>query len=124
MEGKTKMEKQLEAPFMTPRSKKWLAPAGCGLLAIALAVLLVNAGGVLDALKAAGAFPEGGAIAGFNNFVTKIQGNILWIAATVGGAAVALCGLMFVVGHTRAQDIMFKTMIGFAIIAGCGGIIQ
>ena len=124
MEGKTKMEKQLEAPFVASRSKKWLAPAVGGVLAVTLAVLLVNAGGVLDALKAAGAFPEGGAIAGMKDFADSIKGNILWLGVTIGGAAIALCGLMFVIGHTRAQDIMFKTMIGFAIIAGCGGIIQ
>lgn len=66
---------------------------------------------------------EKGAIAGLERFIDHIRDNILWIGGTVGGAAVALCGLMFVIGHTRAQDIMFKTAVGFGIIAGASGII-
>lgn len=77
----------------------------------------------VDALRAAGVGGKGSAIAGLGNFVSKIKGNITWAVITVAGLMIVVVGAMFVMGHSRAQDLAAKVGIGAAIIAAAGGIV-
>jgi hypothetical protein len=97
------------------------------LLTIAVA-LGVTAGGALcvgagaHALQAAGLTSNSGAIGGVANFVSNLTDNVKWLAATFIGLAIAIVGLLFTMGHTRAHDIAIKAGIGAAIIVGISGI--
>jgi hypothetical protein len=86
------------------------------------AVLGVLADGHLDALNAAGAF-KGEAIGGVANFVDKLKGNIVWLGGTAMGLVIAVVGIMFMAGHSRAHDVAIKTIAGLAILASISGIV-
>lgn len=93
-------------------------------LAVAMGVLSLLAGGHMHALEAAGVSAGDGAIAGVGTFIDQIKGNLIWLGATIAGAAVFLIGGMYLAGHTRAQDYGMKFLIGCAIIAGGAGIVK
>lgn len=99
------------------------------LLLCALIVLLCGAAllgvapdGHLDALNAAGAF-KGEAIGGVANFVDKLKGNLVWLGGTAMGLVIAVVGIMFMAGHSRAHDIAIRTIAGLAILASISGIV-
>ncbi len=103
-----------------------------GLLCVALAALtvagvcvlaLLHSGGA-HALQAAGLDQSGGAIAGIAKFASSLTDNVKWLVATLIGLALAVVGLLFAMGHTRAHDIAIKAGIGAAIIVGLGGIVK
>ncbi len=76
---------------------------------------------IVSALSAAGV--DGGTpIAGFAAFIRSLKGNLVWVAATVAGIAVIGIGLLFLFGHSRAQDYAIKALLGAAIIASGTGI--
>jgi hypothetical protein len=76
----------------------------------------------LDALKAAGAF-EGGEIGGVAHYVDALKGNLVWLGGTTMGLVIAVVGIMFMAGHSRAHDIAIKTIAGLAILASISGIV-
>ncbi len=87
------------------------------------ALLVASAGAGAHALQAAGLTADSGSeIAGVANFVASVTDNVKWLVATFVGLALAIVGLLFTMGHTRAHDIAIKAGIGVAIIVGLGGI--
>jgi hypothetical protein len=99
----------------------WLAlliavPVGAVLL------LGVSPDGQLHALNSAGAF-KGEAIGGVANFVAKLKGNLVWLGGTAMGLVIAVVGIMFMAGHSRAHDIAIRTIAGLAILASISGIV-
>jgi hypothetical protein len=87
-----------------------------------LAVLTVCAGNAAHALQAAGLTSKTGAIGGIDTFVSSLTDNVKWLVATFIVLSIAVVGLLFAMGHTRAHDIAIKAGIGAAIIVGLGGI--
>ena len=76
----------------------------------------------MHALNAAGAF-KGEAIGGIANFVEKLKGNLVWLGGTAMGLVIAVVGIMFMAGHSRAHDIAIRTIAGLAILASISGIV-
>jgi hypothetical protein len=109
---------------------RWIAPARSGqlvvfaLLTLLVAVALLGAlsGGHLDALNAAGAF-HGTPITGVQNFVEKLKGSLVWLGGTGMSLVIAVVGIMFMAGHSRAHDVAIKTIAGLAILASISGIV-
>jgi hypothetical protein len=95
----------------------------CGLMALLVAsVLVILPAAHLHALNAAGAF-KGEAIGGVSNFVEKLKGNLVWLGGTAMGLVIAVVGIMFMAGHSRAHDVAIRTIVGLAILASLSGII-
>jgi hypothetical protein len=92
-----------------------------GLLAGAL-ILATLPDATVHALNAAGAF-KGTPIDGVQNFVDKLKGNIVWLGGTAMGLVIAVVGIMFMAGHSRAHDIAIRTIAGLAILASISGIV-
>jgi hypothetical protein len=90
------------------------------LITVALVGVLPDAH--LHALDAAGAF-KGEAIGGVANFIDKLKGNLVWLGGTAMGLVIAVVGIMFMAGHSRAHDIAIKTILGLAILASISGIV-
>jgi hypothetical protein len=109
---------------------RWRAPlltgqlVVIGLLAclVGAVVLAVLCGGHMDALEAAGAF-KGGEIGGVSHYVEALKGNLVWLGGTAMGLVVAVVGILFMAGHSRAHDIAIKTIAGLAILASISGIV-
>ena len=78
---------------------------------------------VVLALKAAGV-GGGTPIEGLGTFVARLRASLLWLAVTWIGVTVIIVGLLFLFGHSRAQDIALKSLAGAAIIASAGGIVS
>jgi hypothetical protein len=76
----------------------------------------------LHALNAAGAF-NGTPIDGVQRFAERLKGNIVWLGGTGMGLVIAVVGIMFMAGHSRAHDIAIRTIIGLAILASISGIV-
>ncbi len=74
------------------------------------------------ALNAAGAF-KGTPISGVQNFVEKLKGSLVWLGGTAMGLVIAVVGIMFMAGHSRAHDVAIKTIVGLAILASISGIV-
>lgn len=91
-------------------------------LVIAAALMAVAPGTHSHALQAAGAF-KGEAIGGVEQFVSKLKGNLVWLGGTAMGLAVAVVGIMFMAGHSRAHDLAIRTLAGLAILASISGIV-
>lgn len=87
-----------------------------------IAVELMLGTQIVGALNAAGV-TGGTPIAGLGQFVTRLRGNLVWVAVTVVGIAVIGIGLLFLFGHSRAQDYAIKALMGAAIIASGSGIV-
>jgi len=94
----------------------------------ALATIAIGAAAVLapdghlHALEAAGAF-KGEAIGGVADFVSKLKGNLVWLGGTAMGLVIAVVGIMFMAGHSRAHDLAIRTLVGLAILASISGIV-
>jgi hypothetical protein len=99
------------------RRTAWLV-VGVGILAL----LLWAPGGHTHALNAAGAF-SGTPISGVQTFVDKLKGNLVWLGGTAMGLVIAVVGIMFMAGHSRAHDIAIRTLVGLAILASISGIV-
>jgi hypothetical protein len=78
--------------------------------------------GHMHALNAAGAF-NGTPISGVQNFVEKLKGNLVWLGGTAMSLVIAVVGIMFMAGHSRAHDIAIRTIAGLAILASISGIV-
>jgi hypothetical protein len=76
----------------------------------------------LHALNAAGAF-KGTPIDGVQNFVEKLQGNVVWLGGTAMGLVIAVVAIMFMAGHSRAHDLAIRTIAGLMILASISGIV-
>jgi hypothetical protein len=74
------------------------------------------------ALNAAGAF-SGTPISGVQTFVDKLKGNLVWLGGTAMGLVIAVVGIMFMAGHSRAHDLAIRTLVGLAILASLSGIV-
>jgi hypothetical protein len=91
-------------------------------LVIGAAVVVVFPDSYAHALDAAGAF-KGEEIAGVAKFVATIQGSLVWLGGTAMGLVIAVVGIMFMAGHSRAHDVAIKTLVGLAILASISGIV-
>lgn len=102
----------------------WLAVASSTAAMMVIAVLLPVAlgHGQVHALNAAGAF-SGTPISGVQNFVDKLKGNLVWLGGTTMGLVIAVVGIMFMAGHSRAHDVAIRTIAGLAILASISGIV-
>jgi mannose/fructose/N-acetylgalactosamine-specific phosphotransferase system component IID len=93
---------------------------------VAAAALGVTVIGLLvahtHALNAAGAF-SGTPISGVQTFVDKLKGNLVWLGGTAMGLVIAVVGIMFMAGHSRAHDVAIRTLVGLAILASISGIV-
>jgi hypothetical protein len=89
-------------------------------IAVTTAAVLPDAH--VHALNAAGAF-NGTPISGVQNFVDKLKGNLVWLGGTAMGLVIAVVGIMFMAGHSRAHDIALRTIAGLAILASISGIV-
>jgi hypothetical protein len=98
-----------------------LALGLAGLLA-GTAVTIVLTHSQMHALNAAGAF-SGTPISGVQAFVDKLKGNIVWLGGTAMGLVIAVVGIMFMAGHSRAHDLAIRTIAGLAILASISGIV-
>lgn len=104
------------------RARMALSTTGL-LVAMAGAFALVAGSGLrLEALKAAGAF-KGASIGGVEHFVNALEGNMVWLGGTAMGLIIAVVGILFMAGHSRAHDVALKTVIGLAILASVSGIV-
>ncbi len=93
-----------------------IAVAAVATVELLLATQLV---GALNAAGVGGGTP----IAGLGEFVTALKGNLTWLGVTIVGIAVIGVGLLFLLGHSRAQDYAVKALMGAAIIASGTGIV-
>ena len=75
-----------------------------------------------QALNAAGAF-NGTPISGVQTFVDRLKGNLVWLGGTAMGLVIAVVGIMFMAGHSRAHDLAIRTIAGLAILASISGIV-
>jgi hypothetical protein len=106
------------APYRgVPSSALLLAAA-----AFVVTLLLVLVLGHAHALQAAGAF-NGTPISGVQTFVDKLRGNLVWLGGTAMGLVIAVVGIMFMAGHSRAHDLAIRTLVGLAILASISGIV-
>ena len=107
-----------------PESPVAVAVAGCGVLTMLLGLLAlgIHPQVRMHALNAAGAF-SGTPISGVQNFVDKLEGNLVWLGGTAMGLIIAVVGIMFMAGHSRAHDIAIRTIAGLAILASISGIV-
>ena len=101
-----------------------VAAALCALVGVVAGAVILGAlpDGHVHALNAAGAF-KGTAINGVQNFVEKLKGNIVWLGGTAMSLVIAVVGIMFMAGHSRAHDIAIRTIAGLAILASITGIV-
>ncbi len=95
-----------------------------GLAAMTLggALVALAPGGHVHALEAAGAF-KGEEIGGIATFIGKLKGNLVWLGGTSMGLVIAVVGIMFMAGHSRAHDLAIRTLVGLAILASISGIV-
>ena len=107
------------SPSDSEERTRWPVALGIALAALALAVTPHIQ---MHALDAAGAF-KGEAIGGIANFVDKLKGNLVWLGGTAMGLVIAVVGIMFMAGHSRAHDIAIRTIAGLAILASISGIV-
>ena len=107
-----------------PRRSNPVLVVVCALasLLVGAVIVVVLPGGHVHALDAAGAF-KGEAVGGVANFVDKLKGNIVWLGGTAMGLVIAVVGIMFMAGHSRAHDIAIRTIAGLAILASISGIV-
>jgi hypothetical protein len=112
---------ELTKQTRTPQTARSCA-AALGVLALVAVALLLLAGEHLHALNAAGAF-SGTPISGVQKFVDKLKGNLVWLGGTAMGLVIAVVGIMFMAGHSRAHDLAIRTIAGLAILASISGIV-
>lgn len=98
-----------------------LAATG-GLVAVCVCSLAMLPDTHAHALNAAGAF-SGTPISGVQNFVDRLKGNVVWLGGTAMGLVIAVVGIMFMAGHSRAHDLAIRTIAGLAILASISGIV-
>lgn len=103
--------------------RRWWARAGLLLAGLGtIAILLCAPDAHSHALNAAGAF-SGTPISGVQTFVDKLKGNLVWLGGTAMGLIIAVVGIMFMAGHSRAHDVAIRTLVGLAILASISGIV-
>jgi hypothetical protein len=112
----------MEATVTPSTTRGPVRRAGCALTVVIAAILVTVATGHAHALEAAGAF-QGTPIAGVQQFVDKLKGNLVWLGGTAMALVIVVVGLLFMAGHSRAQDYAIKTLVGLAILASVGGIV-
>lgn len=100
---------------------RWLLVALTGLL-LGAAISLLAPDAHSHALNAAGAF-NGTPISGVQTFVDRLKGNLVWLGGTAMGLVIAVVGIMFMAGHSRAHDLAIRTIAGLAILASISGIV-
>lgn len=115
-------QRQTPHPQTAHGSRFAAAIAATGLLVLAAALVMILEPVQMHALNAAGAF-SGTPISGVQNFVDKLKGNLVWLGGTTMGLVVAVVGIMFMAGHSRAHDVAIRTIAGLAILASISGIV-
>jgi hypothetical protein len=104
------------------RRLRMIVACGLGTIAVGAAIATLLPDAHIQALNAAGAF-SGTPINGVQNFVDKLKGNLVWLGGTAMGLVIAVVGIMFMAGHSRAHDIALRTIAGLAILASISGIV-
>lgn len=108
---------------ITPRRSVLLAGALLALCAIASLIVVAGLHGNVDALKAAGLSANGGVIAGVSGLFSTIKNNVVWLAVTAIPTILVVVGLLFVFGHSRAQDYAMRIALGILVIVAAPGIV-
>lgn len=116
----TNCPRRVSVSRVGPAARERLVFVTAFVLVVAAEVLL--AAQVLSALNAAG-LTGGTPIAGLTRFVHQLRDNLIWVAATGVGIGVIAIGLLFLMGHSRAQDYAIKALIGAAVVASGTGIV-
>jgi hypothetical protein len=111
-------ENEQTLPARSRRGGSTLAGAGTVVLALLIATIATHT----HALNAAGAF-SGTPISGVQSFIDKLKGNLVWLGGTAMGLVIAVVGIMFMAGHSRAHDVAIRTLVGLAILASISGIV-
>ena len=106
----------------TTRRRQQLTICAAMGAAMLSAVLIALVAGHTHALNAAGAF-SGTPISGVQTFVDKLKGNLVWLGGTAMGLVIAVVGIMFMAGHSRAHDVAIRTLVGLGILASISGIV-
>jgi len=106
--------------FLTLRSPPMTVVVAALTFLVTLLIVLVV--GHVHALQAAGAF-NGTPISGVQTFVDRLRGNLVWLGGTAMGLVIAVVGIMFMAGHSRAHDLAIRTVVGLAILASISGIV-
>lgn len=109
-------------PDRHPRQRAPTVALGLLALITAAAMLCLAPHAHVHALNAAGAF-SGTPISGVQTFVDKLKGNLVWLGGTAMGLVIAVVGIMFMAGHSRAHDLAIRTIVGLAILASLSGIV-
>jgi hypothetical protein len=117
--GSGRMRK-LECDVLRERVSSATVAAVVVAFLVTLGVVLLA--GHAHALQAAGAF-NGTPISGVQTFVDKLRGNLVWLGGTAMGLVIAVVGIMFMAGHSRAHDLAIRTIAGLAILASVSGIV-
>jgi hypothetical protein len=115
-------KRRLKNRDRTGTTKGQLALVALVVLAVGAILLAAAPDPHVHALNAAGAF-NGTPISGVQNFVDKLKGNLVWLGGTAMGLVIAVVGIMFMAGHSRAHDIALRTIAGLAILASISGIV-
>lgn len=108
---------------ITPRRAVLLAGAVLALSALLSLVVVAGLHGNLDALKAAGLSANGGVISGVAGLFSTIKSNVVWLAVTAIPTIIVVVGLLFVFGHSRAQDYAMRIGLGILVIVAAPGIV-
>ena len=53
----------------------------------------------------------------------ELRGNLVWLGGTAMGLVIAVVGIMFMAGHSRAHGLATRTLVGLAILASISGIV-
>ncbi len=107
---------------VTQKPQRRVRAAALCLAGAALAAIALSPDAHTHALNAAGAF-SGTPISGVQTFVDKLKGNLIWLGGTAMGLVIAVVGIMFMAGHSRAHDVAIRTLVGLAILASISGIV-
>jgi hypothetical protein len=97
------------------RSRTADALIGVVVVALALGLAVVVAVDGLDAAGLVGTAPTQGAGV-FTQLIATLAGNEKWLMFTGFGLAGTTVALLFFLGSMRAPDILFKLLVGVAII--------
>jgi len=108
-----------------PRRSVLLVGVLAALTALCMLVVLLHAdAGSVYALKAAGLNASGGVISGVSGLFDTLKSNVVWIAVTAIPTIIVVVGLLFLFGHSRAQDYAMRIALGVLVIVAAPGIVK
>lgn len=108
---------------IAPRRAVLMAGVLVVLCAALTLLMLVGEISSVDALKRAGLSANGGVIGGVNTLFDTLKNNVVWIAVTAIPTIIVVVGLLFLFGHSRAQDYAMRIALGILVIVAAPGIV-